>query len=117
MADQVLSFNATLQSGATATGNGTALNCGGLAAVGVQVEGITTGTVTFEGTIDGSTWYAVRVYKPADGSVATTATADGLFVAPVAGMDQFRARISAYTAGTITVTAKGTVAAPAWLTA
>lgn len=116
MADKTICWNVTLQDEATATGNGTALDCGGLAAVGLSVEGITTATVTIEGSVDGTNYYAVRAYNPADGAVATTVAADGIRIVPVAGLDKLRARISAYTAGTIIVQAKGTVATPAWLT-
>jgi hypothetical protein len=96
------------QSAAVATGNGTAMIVAGLGTLGVQVEGITTATVTFEGTIDGATWYSIQAMNVADGTVGTTATADGLFIVSVAGLDQFRARISAWTTGTLTVTGRAT---------
>ena len=101
---RALAIDHVFQSAAVATGNGTALDAGGLGLVGVQVEGITTATVTFEGTIDGSTWYAVRVLNVTSGAYATTATADALVQVPVAGLDQLRARVSAWTSGTINVT-------------
>lgn len=100
-------FPHTFQSGATGTGNGTALEVGGLGAVGVQVEGITVATVIFEGTIDGSTWYAIRAMNKNSGAVASQATADSIWELPVTGLQQVRARISAYTSGTITVTGLG----------
>jgi len=87
--------------------NGTAISCAGLAGVGVQLEGISGETITFEGTIDGSTWYAVRAVNRNDDSVGTTATADGLYFANVAGMDQFRARISTADGGSVTATGYG----------
>ena len=106
-----MTFDHTFQSGATATGNGTAFEVGGLGAVGVQVEGITTATVIFEGTVDGSTWYAIRAYDRTNGTIASQATADGLWEVPTAGLKQLRARISAYTSGTITVSGLGVFAA------
>jgi len=106
MADAVFAINHTFQSAAVANANGTALSVGGLPAVGVQVEGITTATVTFEGTIDGSTWYAVQGVNATTGAMATSTTADGLFQVPVTGYDQLRCRISGYSAGTITVSGK-----------
>jgi len=99
--------NHTFQSAAEANGNGTALTVTGYAGVGVQVEGITTATVTFEGTIDGSTYYAVEALNYNNGSKATSTAADGLFLVPTAGMDQLRCRISGYSAGTITVSGRG----------
>lgn len=109
MADRILAFAHTFQSAATGTGNGTAMDVGGLAVATLQVEGITTATVLFEGTIDGSTWYAIRAINLNSGAVASQATADGVWTVPVAGLDQLRARISAYTSGTITVSGKGVV--------
>ena len=106
MADQVYAYNVVMQSAATATGNGTAMSVGGLPTVGVQVEGITSATVAFEGTIDGSTWYGVQAVNVTTGAVATTTTADGLFSIPVTGLDQLRSRISVYATGTITVNGK-----------
>ena len=93
----------------TGTGNGTAMDVGGLAAVGVQIEGVVAETITFEGTIDGSTWYAVQVVNLNSGAVGTTATADGLYLAPMAGIDQFRCRISTADGGSVTATGKGVV--------
>lgn len=99
----------TLQSAATATGNGTAVDCtpvsdGPYYSLTAQVQGITTATVTWEGTVDGSNWVAIQATNLNSGAAATTATADGLFRLTVLGLRQVRARISAYTSGTITVT-------------
>lgn len=99
----------TLQSAAVATGNGTAVECtpvsdGPYYSLTAQVQGITTATVTWEGTVDGSNWVAIQATNLNSGAAATTATADGLFRLTVLGLRQVRARISAYTSGTITVT-------------
>lgn len=93
------------QNAAIATGNGTALPLAGLSTLGLQVEGIVGDTITFEGTIDGTTWYSIQAMNVADGGVATTATADGLFVCSVAGLDQFRARLTRV-GGTVTITGR-----------
>lgn len=98
----------TLQSAAVATGNGTAIVCtdasvGACKYLALQVVGITTATITFEATIDGSNWIAIQFTNLNSGTAATTATADGLYRADVTGLAQVRARISAWTAGTITV--------------
>ena len=105
----IYSESHVFQDAATGTGNGTTMEVSGLSAVGVQVEGITSATVTFEGTIDGSTWYAVQVANINNGAIGTTTTADGLFLAPVLGLAQFRCRISTYATGTITATGVGVV--------
>lgn len=97
----------TFHTAEESTADGTAISCAGLAGVGVQLEGISGETITFEGTIDGSTWYAVQTVNRNDGSAGTTATADGLYFADVAGTDQFRARISAGGSGSVTATGYG----------
>ena len=106
MSNRVFAVDVTFQDGATGTGNGTAVTIGGLTTVGLQVVGITNATVTCEGTLDGTNWVAIQVVNLADGSLGTSTTADGLFLAPVAGLGQLRCRVSAYVAGTITVTGK-----------
>lgn len=101
----------TFHTAEASAANGTAISCAGLAGVGIQLEGISGETITFEGTIDGSTWYAVQAINRNDGSVGTTATADGLYFANVTGMDQFRARISTADSGSVTATGYGVVIA------
>lgn len=90
---------------AIVTADGDACLLAGLATVAVQVEGVIGDTITFEGTIDGATWYSVQAMNIATGAVATTATADGLYVASVAGLEQFRARL-VRVGGTVTVTGR-----------
>lgn len=99
-----------MQNAAVAVANGTAIDVcqgdnGGHEWLAIQIVGITTATITFEGTIDGTNWVAVQFTSLASGTAATTATADGIYQARVAGLVQVRARISAWTAGTITATA------------
>ena len=101
-----------LHSGATATGNGEILELnsefGGLS---VQISGITSATITFEGTVDGN-WVEQRAVNKTTGAVATTATADGIYLFDVVGIRKFRARISAYVSGTIKVTANAVLVVP-----
>ena len=87
------------------TADGNACLLAGLATVAVQVEGVIGDTVTFEGTIDATTWYAIQAMNVATGAVATTATADGLYIASVAGLEQFRARLTRV-GGTVTATGR-----------
>jgi hypothetical protein len=100
-----------LQDAAAATGNGVELDVAGRARLGVQVSGTFVGTVTFEVTIDGVNWAALTVTPAAGGAAVTTATAPGLFSGVVSGFSRFRARVSAYTSGAITVDALATDAA------
>lgn len=96
----------TLQSAAAETGDGTALNVLGHGVVIAQVTGTFVGTVTFEGTADGTNYVSLQGINVATGAEATTATAVGILQFPIAGLTAFRARVSAYTSGTITVKAR-----------
>lgn len=96
----------TLQSAAAATGNGVVLACNNYETIAVQVNGTFVGTVSFEGSIDGVNFYAVPFINSA-GTNATTATATGIFLSAADGYSSFRARVSAYTSGSITVIAGG----------
>ena len=107
MADVTQAIRHVFQAAATTNGNGTAMAVGGLPGVGIQLAGITTATVNFEGTIDGTNWVALKSVNLNSGATGATATANGLYFVPVAGIDQLRARISGHSAGTITATGKG----------
>ena len=103
MRDQVAEV--VMQNGATAVGDGTPFDSGvaGFNNLVLQVGISGAATVTFEGSNDGSTWYTVQGTKLDDGSAVTTATASGLYRIDVSGLHQVRARISAYTSGTVDV--------------
>jgi hypothetical protein len=95
----------TLQSAAVATGNGTAIDVSNYDVMGVQVAGITSATITWETSIDGTNWVGILVAPVTTGTGALTTTADGLFALDVSGLALIRARISTWVSGTITVTA------------
>ena len=94
-----------LQSAVVATGNGNTFSVAGFSKVGIQVVGISTATVTFECTIDGVNWVSLSGNNVATAAAITSLSADGIFTALVSGLYLIRARVSAWTAGTITVTA------------
>lgn len=100
-------FLFNFQTDAVATGNGTAFQVGGLAGVLVQITGITTATITFEGTVDGTNWVSLLAFNQTTGASGTTATANGLYQVFTGGVDKMRCRVSAWTAGTIDVIGKG----------
>jgi hypothetical protein len=68
-----------------------------------QVTGTFVGTITWEATNDNSTWDDVAVMDLAAGTSATTSTGTGIFALEVGSIRQVRARVSAWTSGTITV--------------
>lgn len=101
--DRTYAKSVTFQSAVVTNTNGTAMTVKGFPTIGLQVTGITTATITWQGTIDGSNWVAVLATSFTSGSAATTTTADGVFYANITGIDQFRAVVSGWASGTITV--------------
>lgn len=99
---QTTSNLVTLQSAATATGAGTSLPTAGHATAAIQVTGTWSATITFQGTVDGTNYVSVQAVNPADGSVQTTTTANGVFIVPCAGLQAVRTNITAYTSGNVT---------------
>lgn len=67
----------------------------------VSIAGTFSATVTFEGTSDGVNWYAIPMTPYAGGSSSSTATAAGLWFSPCAGLQAYRARVSAFTSGAV----------------
>ena len=86
-----LSAPTTLLSAVTATGASKAVQCDAGAPAFLQVNGITTATVAFQGSLDGSNWYTLGSALTADG-IVTVANAP----------KYLRANCTAYTSGTIT---------------
>jgi hypothetical protein len=95
----------TLQAAAVGTGVGTPMDVSGFRWVGVQVVGITSATITWQVSIDGTNWVGILAAPPSTGTGALTTTADGVFRVDVAGFAQFRANITTWVSGAITVTA------------
>jgi hypothetical protein len=96
-----------LQAAAAATGNGTVFPMGGRQSAVFQVTGTFVGTVTWEGTVDGTNWGGVAVADLASTTRARalTTTAPAIVLLDGAGgLQSVRARVSAWTSGTITVT-------------
>ena len=105
------SANGTLQNAAAANGNGTALALLGNASVifTVNMSGFT-GTVNFEVTEDNTNWDPLQTQQEGNNLITTyvtgsTTTAIHLYEGSTAGLQSVRARISGYSAGTVTVTA------------
>lgn len=117
---QVVSIGA-LQNAATANGDGTSTGSTqfDFATVILQVvssPSMSGGTtVNFEASVDGSHWVPIEGHRMGTlGSLVTTTTTDGIFifdysalVGNLGGTTGIRARISNYSAGTITVNAYG----------
>jgi hypothetical protein len=92
----------------TATNQAATLTPVGCAFAGVQITGTWAGTVQFEGSIDGTNFFALGAFPP--GSLlapVTSATANGQWFLPCGGLNKVRVRCSAFTSGTIAVTVQG----------
>jgi len=100
---------ANLQTAATANGNGSSVvvSTQGTLNLTINCSACSGGTtINFEATSDGSNWTFLRGKLSGTTTFASSTQTAGItqWEVPVAGYDSFRARISAYSAGTVTVT-------------
>jgi hypothetical protein len=70
------------------------------AALTVQAAGMVSGTLHFEGTINGSTFVALVGQNVSTGATATTTTAAGIYRLNVVGLSSVRVRVSGITTTT-----------------
>jgi len=97
----------TMQDAAGATGNGEAMDVAGMVVCGMQISGTFSGTVTFEGSIDGVNYEGMLAAKLSDGSTALTETTEENRIVFLHGVYKYvRARISVWASGSITVVAR-----------
>lgn len=105
----------TMQSAATANGNGTSLTVNGYATAAVNITASVAmsggTTINFEASVDDTTWVSILGQNVGTNTTAVSTTATGDWVFNVAGYKSLRARISAYSAGTITVKGYSTLGA------
>ncbi len=103
----IMPSGVTMQNAATANGNGTSLTSTGYATAilnitaSVAMSGGT--TINFEASVDGTTWVSILGTQVGTSTAATSTTSVGDWVFNISGYNNLRARISAYSAGTITV--------------
>ena len=104
-------LSTTLQSAAVAIGNGTAQTITGYVQTVINVTGVFVGTIVFEGSTDNGANYNIPLLAQQLGVTTTPATSTstiGAFRISVDGLTNFRARISAWTSGSITVVSNAT---------
>lgn len=108
---------AVVQPGASASGTLGALNANvalalnGASGFAVDLRNAFTGTITFQGTIDGTNWFPLAVIPAGSGAntaSVTTATAAGAWVGNANGLQQVRANCTAYTSGSLTAVIRAT---------
>lgn len=108
----VLSNDTTASGSLTAVEQAVTLTLQGRAGAAALITGTWVATLAFEGSVDGTTWIGIETYAPstASESVQSTTTVNGTFqFMSRAGFQQVRARVSAYTSGTLVVTLRATV--------
>jgi hypothetical protein len=111
LADRIVTGTISALSGAVT------ISCQGLGTVGITITGTWVGSLTFEGTIDGTNWFDMF---PLEGVlnndiffVSPVTSANGQFFVSAAGLFEFRVIATAYTSGTATVTLEGNQAVAA----
>jgi len=70
-----------------------------------QLTGNWIAIVTFEGTTKGDIWVSISSINPTTGATSTTQTTNGIYLLPCSGFQKIRAKVTAYTSGTITANA------------
>lgn len=75
----------------------------GQSAAAAQITGTWVGTITFEASLDGTTWTAINAVSASTSSPQTTTTVNGLYRITPGGLQQFRANMTAFTSGSATV--------------
>ena len=102
---QLYQLGGTLQSAATATGNGSTLDTSLTSIVAFQVTSGAASVVP-EGSLDGATWATLTCYALGSSTAVTTFTTTGLWRCNTIGIPVVRARIAVYTSGSVTVRAQ-----------
>lgn len=82
----------------------------GVGTVAVDVSGTWSGTLQFEGSVNGSTWLGVNAAPVPSGALVTSTTANGNWQINAAGYKAVRVRCSTYSSGTIVIAVRGSLA-------
>lgn len=105
-----MATNTTNSTVINSTARAAELDCGESGVLGIDVRGTFVGTLQFEGTMNGTDWFAIPFFNPSIGTqavVVTSATGVGAWVSGAAGIIKLRVRFSAYTSGAAVVTLRG----------
>lgn len=102
----LISSNASL----TGTSETLTLTLNGHANTTFQLSGTWVGTVQFEASNNGADWTPIFAFKAGDNvTPSSTATTNDIYRCTTAGFSGVRAIVTAYTSGTIVVTANATI--------
>lgn len=100
-----------MQAAAVAVGNGATLDVNGFSTSIIELSGVFVATVTFEASIDDVSWTVISAVQAGTNNIASTATTIGLYRMSTGGLKSIRARISAYTSGSVTANGRSVVSA------
>lgn len=75
--------------------------------IGIQITGTWVGTLSFQGSLDGTNYVAIRVQNISSDAVVSSTTANGQFVANALGMKSIRAIMTVYSSGTANISMTG----------
>ena len=78
-------------------------------AASVIVTGTWVGTITFEGTVDGTTWSSINAVAATTSQPQPTTTVNGLYRLSPAGLLQMRANMTAFTSGSASIGMRASV--------
>jgi len=105
LASDQIAATTTMHAATAGTGTGTPIDVAAFGSCEVQVIGAAwSGTVQWEGTINGSNWVAISATNRGTDVRAMETTLAGIYVLDCAGLKQIRANITASGGGTLTVT-------------
>src|SRR5215213_12024552 len=107
---EAVAVTATLQSAATANGDGSTLDISGYSSATFVVTGTFSATVNFEATGDDTNWVPLQTVQVGTTTIATTSTAAGTFSTSVGSLKTVRARVSGYVSGSVNVIARANLA-------
>src|SRR6187402_1725900 len=89
-----------------------AMGVSGYGGVAFQIQGTYSGTITFEASVQGSEFVALRVVETDNSTAVTTTTGTGIFVGSAVGLTTVRARMSSFSSGGASVLIRADVASP-----
>ena len=102
MADASYAVDLIVTQSFTATGSVSIL-VSGYQSVGFAVTGTWVGTVFFEGSMDGAVWYGIEATAPDTLAQTNNTIINGNWIVQCGGSQSIRARVGAYTSGTINI--------------
>lgn len=80
------------------------LSVAGVGVGAIQITGTWSGTITAQGSVDGTNYVSAAIVSVPTGATTTTTTTNGVWLIGIAGLKSIRLTGTAWTSGTATVT-------------